>query len=89
MQVSDLVDLELQQRDLFKQQIMEIVLSGFTIGNGYVKRGILQRYVYNQLGFHGRSGNHFARFISKVMAENGFRVSYYSGQRVYYGLAKI
>lgn len=86
MTLQTLITNELEQRDKFKHLVMDVILSRCSIGKGFVKRGHLSQYVYEEMGFHGRPGNDFFRFMNKVMAENGFRVSYSSGERVYYGL---
>lgn len=84
--IQEIAQAQLEARDQLAQQIMSIIHSGFATENGSVKRGVVQNYVYHSLGFHGRCGNAFARFISQVLEENGYRKSYSSGQRVYYGL---
>lgn len=88
MNVERIVDQEIATRQAFEKKILEIVLAGYDMGSGHVRRGDLQTYVYNQLGFKGRSGNDFARFVNKVLVENGFRVSFSRGKRVYFGLKK-
>ena len=86
MSISDVVDAELAEREAFKQHVMDLVHSHCETGKGHVQRGKLQELVHHDLGFHGRPGNHFSRFIGKTLEENGYRKSYCRGHRVYYGL---
>ena len=87
--IQEIVQAQLAARDALAAQIISIVESGFNKTNGSVKRGVVQNYVYHQLGFHGRCGNAFARFMNTIMEEAGYRKSYNEGQRVYYGLTEI
>jgi hypothetical protein len=84
--IQDLVNKELEQREELAHLVMVHVKSRCSIGKGFVKRGPLNQFVYEALGFHGQPGNHFGCYMRKLMAEQGFRVSYSRGQRVYYGL---
>lgn len=84
--IQEIIDAELEARAQLAAQIISIVHTGFVDANGSVKRGVVQNYIYHALGFQGRCGNHFARFINRIMEENGYRKSYATGQRVYYGL---
>lgn len=84
--ISTIVAAELEAREALAAQVISIVHTGFVDANGSVKRGVVQNYIYQALGFQGRCGNHFARFINRIMEENGYRKSYATGQRVYYGL---
>jgi hypothetical protein len=86
LNLNSLVTQELEQREELKKLVMGYVFTLCEPGKGYIKRGVLNQFVYEGLGFHGQYGNHFGRFMKKLMAENGFRVSYSSGQRVFYGL---
>lgn len=86
MNIQDLVDQEIEQRDEVRKLIMSHVQTLCEVGKGWVKRGVLNQYVYQALGFHGRYGNHFGIYMQKLMAQEGFRVSYRTGQRVFYGL---
>lgn len=86
MTLHELVEAELKQRQELKNKVMEVVFQKYQIGNGKVMRGALQQYVYEQLGFHGKPGNHFHRFINGLMTDNGFRVSFSRGARCYYGV---
>ncbi len=86
MNLQVFVEKELEQRDELKHLVMVQVKTRCSIGDGHVKRGVLNQYVYQQLGFEGRPGNHFFRFMNKLMSEQGFRVSYSRGERVYFGL---
>lgn len=86
METRTLINKELEQREELKRLVMVQILERCSIGKGYVKRGHLNQYVYEKLGYHGQPGNHFGAFMRKLMAEQGFRVSYRTGQRVYYGL---
>ncbi len=84
--LQNLIDNELEQREKIKHWVMEIIHRRCSIGKGFVKRGHLNQYVYQELGFHGQPGNYFGSYMRQLMAEQGFRVSYSRGQRVYYGL---
>ena len=84
--MNDLINAEIQRREDLKKYIFSLVLSHCKIGKGHIRRGAIQEKVYHDLGFHGRSGNDFARFITKVLVENGIRNSWSKGKRVYYGL---
>lgn len=86
MNLQEFVANELEQRDQLKHLVMELIASRCSIEPGHVKRGQLNQYVYQELGFEGRPGNHFFRFMNKLMSEQGFRVSYSRGERVYFGL---
>lgn len=86
LSLSTLVREELAQRAELKHLVMVHVSARCAFGKGYVKRGVLNQHVYQQLGFHGQPGNHFGKFMKKVLADSGIRVSYSRGQRVYYGL---
>ncbi len=85
--IDAVLDYELSERDKFKKQILDIVFSYCEISNTNVKRGQLQTKVYHHLGFHGRCGNHFAMFLNKLLAANGFRRTIIRGDNVYCGLA--
>ena len=86
MELENLVNAELEQRAELKHLVMVHVSARCSFGKGHVKRGPLNQYIYEKLGFCGQPGNHFGRFMKKVLADNGVRVSYSRGQRVYYGL---
>lgn len=86
MDVNKLIDLELAEREEAKKEIMKLVYTGFDCGVGKLPRGVVQRYVYEALGLHGRPGNHFARFMNKTLQENGFRVGFHGGRPVVFGL---
>ncbi len=85
--MKEYIDNQLEIIESVEKNVMGLVLSEYEVGEkAWMKRGPLQRHIWALLGFHGRCGNNFARYLNKLMAKNGFRVSYYSGQRVYYGL---
>lgn len=84
--ISEIVELELQARKAFDLQLISIIESRYQKGTGAVKRGELQQYLYNDLGFHGRKSDQFCSYINKLLVEQGFRNSYLRGERVVYGL---
>ncbi len=86
MTIKELVHKELEQRDELAHLVMEHIYTRCSIGKGFVKRNRLNQFVYEALGFHGQPGNYFGSYMRKLMSEQGFRVSYSRGQRVYYGL---
>lgn len=77
---------ELKHRQDLETQILTIVRARCETGSGRVQRGALHLYIYRQLGFHGQPGDTFAKFINKVMVNNGYRASFLSGKRCYCGL---
>ncbi len=80
------IEAELQHRQELEEQILSIVNARCENGSGRVQRGALQLYIYRKLGFHGQPGDKFAKFINKVMINNGYRASFLSGKRCYCGL---
>ena len=84
--IQEIVQAELEARAQLSTEIMSIILLRFEPGIGHLNRGVIQDYIYESLGFHGKPGNAFARFINKIMEENGYRKSYYVGRRCYYGI---
>lgn len=84
--ISEIVELELQARKAFDLQLISIIESRYQKGTGAVKRGELQQYLYNDLGFHGRKSDQFCSYINKLLVEQGFRNGYLRGERVVYGL---
>ncbi len=87
--LQDLIQAELTLRQDLKDQVLAIVQARCESGAGRVQRGALHLYIYRQLGFHGSPGTFFAKFITKVMTEAGYRDSYLVGARCYYGLKFI
>ena len=82
----DYINAEHNRREEFKKEILEMVYACCTIGDGRIRKGILQRAIYNALGFHGKPGTNFARFLSKLLLEEGFRNGSCGGQAYYFGL---
>ena len=85
------VKAELAIRDQLSKQILDIVFTKYEIGYGYggrffVKRGPLQDFVYNSLGFYGRPRRSFRVFVNKVMVEAGFRTAKHGGYCTFAGL---
>ena len=51
MNIQDLVDQEIEQRDEVRKLIMSHVQTLCEVGKGWVKRGVLNQYVYQALGW--------------------------------------
>ncbi len=82
----ELAEAELAIRDQLARDVMEIVLKNCKPTNGHVARRELQQVVHTQLGLAGAPGQYFSNFVTNVLEEHGYRSSYFSGRRVYYGL---
>ncbi len=82
----DVAKAELEVREQLAREVLAIVFEHYVTAPGNVGRGPLQTKVYQQLGFHGRCGNDFAVFINKVLQEQGYRLSFFEGFRIYCGL---
>jgi len=85
----DCIRKELAVRDRLSLDLMIIIYNKVEISNKFgakIQRSVIQNYVFQELGFHGRCGNDFARFINKIMQENGFRAGWSGGKRVFFGL---
>lgn len=81
-----LLEAELSLHQELKEKVLHIVKNRCNVGYGRVPRGALLAYIYFSLGFHGRIGNDFSKYFTKVLLEEGFRCSYYSGKRIFVGL---
>jgi hypothetical protein len=90
MILQKLLEEEEAKREELKKQILSIIFKLCEPAepgkHAMTRRGWLQNAVYENLGFKGTCGNHFSRFITRLLAENGFRESWFEGHRVYYGL---
>ena len=87
MSVEELVEVALRNREELKSQIVSLIRERCDVGHGRVQRGALHLYLYRKLGFYGHPGNDFARYITKILTDAGFRDSYLRGARCYYGLS--
>ena len=87
MNIYKLLQAELQLHNDLRDKVLKIVKGRCNTGYGRVQRGALLAYIYYHLGFHGRIGNDFSRYFTKVLEEDGYRCSYYSGKRIYVGLS--
>ena len=84
-----LIELELGARTQLVNEIMSIIHIGWQDGDGHIRREELHNFIYHQLGFKGRCGHTFARFITKVLVENGYREGWSRSKWCYYGLIKL
>ena len=84
--LKEYVNNELNNRELLEKEVLNIINDRCVTGNGRVQRGALHLYIYKKLGFYGQPGNKFAKFINKIMVNNGYRDSYLIGKRCYCGL---
>lgn len=80
------IQAELALRQDLNERILTIVLQRCEPAQARVQRGALQLYIYKELGFYGIPGNHFSKFITKVLRQFGFRDSLKDGSKCYYGL---
>ena len=85
--LKEAAEIELGMRNLLVQQIFKITTDRCNIGYGKVPRGCLFTYIYFQLGFHGRPGNPFFKYLNQVFEELGFRSTIYEGKRIIAGLS--
>lgn len=84
----NLIQQELQAREDIKNQIMDMVMEVCQDSyDGYIQRGPLQRYLWEQLGMKGRPSNQFSRFVNRILTNKGYRNSFHVGARCYYGLS--
>lgn len=85
--LQEYIEAELSNRKQLKEKILSLINDRCTTGHGRVQRGALHLYLYRKLGFHGHPGNAFAKYITKILTEEGYRDSYLIGKRCYYGLS--
>lgn len=85
-QIAQYLEAQLNLREQLKERILAIVSERCDTGVGRVQRGALHFYIYSKLGLKGKPGNHFHKYLSKVLEEAGYRDSYLEGVRCTCGL---
>ncbi len=84
--MEEMIEAELEARKRLQDLCIEILKNDFAVGKGHVGRGLLQDHIYRKLGFECEAGNFFQRYLNRLLRERGFRVGWFQGRRVVYGL---
>lgn len=86
MEYDSYIAEEISVKQFLDDKIWSIITSACDIGTGHIKRGELHQFIYKKLGFVGNCGNHFHKYMNKIITEKGHRKSWIHKNRIYIGL---